>query len=146
MKTFQHTPAKLLFLIALCLFSAGSTINAGAGSPELYDSALSHNNARLTVRRIADFGTEIALHVYIDGMQVSTLPINTGYEALIRPGEHTLSVCTTPNPHGKTRFTHRRVQMHRGETYNFTAMWLDGDYATLQTQSEFVATHGRFMY
>ena len=138
----QFTPAKFLLLIALSLFGARSTINAGAGANDYRGSVLGHDNAHLTVRRIADFGTQIALHVYIDGMQVTTLPINTGYEALVRPGEHTLSVCTTPNPRGKTRFTHRRVQMHRGETYQFTAMWLDGDWATLQTPSEFAAAHG----
>jgi hypothetical protein len=146
MKTFRHTSAKVCLLLALYLLGARSTINAGAGSAELYNPTLSHNNARLVVQRIADFGTQIALHVYIDDMQVATLPINTGYEALVRPGDHVLSVCTTPNPHGKTRFTHRTVQMHRGETYKFTAMWVDGDWATLQTPSEFVSWHGRIMY
>lgn len=146
MKPFQFTPAKILLLVALYSLGARSTITAGAGSADLYNSGLSRDNARVLVRRIADFGTEIALQVYIDGAQVTTLPLNTGYEALVRPGEHVLSVCTTPNPHGKTRFSHRRVQMQRGETYKFTAMWLDGDWATLETPSEFAAASGRFVY
>jgi hypothetical protein len=144
MKPLQFT-SKLL-LLGLCTFGARSTINAGAGANDYRDGMLGHDNARLIVRRIADFGTDIALHVYIDGTRVTTLPLNTGYEALVRPGQHVLSVCTTPNPHGKTRFTYRRVQMRRGETYNFTAMWLDGDWATLQTPSEFNASPNRSLF
>lgn len=146
MKASLFAPAKILVLIALYLLGARSTSNAGAGSPDLYNGGLSHDNARLVVRRIADFGTQIALQVYIDGIQVTTLPLNTGYDALVRPGEHVLSICTTPNPYGKTRFSHRRVQMRRGEIYNFTAMWLDGDWASLQTSSEFAASRGRIAF
>lgn len=145
MKPFQFT-ARIVLLIAVCTFSARSTINAGAGVADYRNGALGHDNAYLSVRRIADFGTQIALHVYIDGVQVTTLPINTGYEALVRPGDHVLSVLTTPNPHGKTRITHRRVQMRRGQSYAFTAMWLDGDWATLQTPSEFRLSRGRIFF
>jgi hypothetical protein len=146
MKPFQFAPAKVLLVLALCTFAARSTINAGAGAADYRSGALSHDNARLTVRRIADFGTQISLNVYIDGVQVTMLPLNTGYDALVRPGEHVISVSTSPCVYGKTRYTHRHVRMHRGETYAFTAMWLDGDWATLQSPAELALSHQRLTY
>jgi hypothetical protein len=81
--------------------------------------------------------------VYIDGVQVTMLPLNTAYQALVHPGDHVLSVSTSPCAYGKTRYTYRRVHMNRGERYAFTAIWLDGDWATLQTPSKVASTRGR---
>ena len=146
MKPFQFTSARILLVFGLCTFSARSTINAGSGAGDYRNGSRGHDNAHLVVRRIADFGTDISLNVYIDGVQVTMLPLNTAYQALVRPGQHVLSVSTSPCAYGKTRYTHRRVRMNRGETYAFTAMWLDGDWATLQTPAELALSPQRLTY
>lgn len=129
MKPFQYKPVKLLFMLAVCSF-AGSSLTQG-GAPEA-DSGLT-NNARLIVCRAADFGTLISLTLAIDGVQVTTLALNYRYEALLRPGKHKLSIGTVPSPNGQTKFTHRHVTVHPGQTYAFTALWEGGDNAVLQT-------------
>jgi hypothetical protein len=137
MKTPRSHPVKLLIIAIACSFAAGSTSEAGAlnpisSMPPPNGADLTHN-ARLIVWRAADFGTVIYLNLFIDGVQVTMMGRNVGYQAILRPGEHLLSISTTPCPYGKTRYTHRRVTMRRGQTYAFTALWEESDRATLQT-------------
>ena len=131
MKTSHAHPSKLLMIAIACSFLAGAaTIKAGG-----YESTSStplNGNARLLVWRAADFGTFIYLNLFIDGVQITTLGRGVGYEAIVRPGKHILSVSTTPSPYGKTRFTRQNVDMRPGETYAFTALWEYADWATLE--------------
>ena len=132
MKTSHIQPSKLFLIALACSLLAGAaTIKAGG-----YESTSSmplNGNARLVVWRAADFGTFIYLNLYIDGVQITTLARGVGYEAIVRPGRHILSVSTTPCPYGKTRFTRQDVNMKPGETYAFTALWEYADWATLET-------------
>lgn len=136
MKTFQCSLVKLLMIAIAYSFTPSATVQAGASSASSAppnNVALRAGNARLFVWRAADFGTEIYLTLYIDGVHVTTLGRNEGYEAILRPGEHVFSIGTTPCPYGKTKFTYRRVNVKRGQTYAFTALWEWADYATLET-------------
>jgi len=148
MKTFQSDPGKLLMIAIACSFAAGAIAEAGALSSTSSvppNSAALADNARLIVWRAADFGADIYLNLFINGVQVTTLGRNEAYEAIVRPGQHLLSIATTPCPYGKTRFTFRRVTMKRGQTYAFTALWVETDRATLETPE--VANHaGRALW
>jgi hypothetical protein len=115
-----------------CSFIAGAA-TTNAGGYESISSAPLNGNTRLLVWRAADFGTYIYLNLFIDGVKVTTLGRNTGYEAIVRPGKHVLSISTTPCPYGQTRFTYQHVHMRPGETYSFTALWEYADWATLET-------------
>lgn len=76
----NYYPRKLITIAIACSFAAGSLAQAGpSGSTALRD------NARLSVRRSADFETDIYLTLFIDGIQVTTLGQNEGYEATVRP-------------------------------------------------------------
>ena len=132
MKTFQFRSAKLLMIAVACIVAAGLTVNAGSYSDE---SALGRNNARFVVRRAADFGVDIQLKIFIDGIQVSSLAINEGYEALVRPGPHVLSVATTPSFTDATKTAFRRITMRPGHNYTFTALWVEADKASLENGS-----------
>lgn len=126
MKTFQHNVSKLFAIAVACSFAVTVTVRAGPNSGAFAD------NARLTVWRAADFGTIIFLNLYIDGVQVTTLGRNEGYEAIVRPGHHVFSIGTSPSPYGKTNITHRPVTVERGRTYAFTALWLGANGAALE--------------
>jgi hypothetical protein len=119
-----------------CSFAAGSITEAGPSSSTtsvpLSRAALT-DNARLSLRRSADFGTDIYLTLFVDGINIATLGQNEGYEATVRPGRHVLSVRTTPNPYGKTVFSSSDVTMKGGQTYAFTAVWGEPDRATLDS-------------
>lgn len=133
MKSFPFTPLKIFAAVVSCSLLVGTTTHAGSDR-----SGSNSGSSRLIVRRAADFGTIISLNLYIDGVQVTMLPQNTGYEALVRPGNHVLSVSTSPCPYGKTRYTYKKVSMHPGETYAYTAMWQYADWAKLETGERIV--------
>jgi hypothetical protein len=129
MKTYPPYFGKLIMIVFVGSLAAIASVHAGAGSRA--DAGFNHN-ARLLVWRAADFGTIIYLTFYVDGVQVTTLGRNEGYEAIVRPGPHTFSVGTAPSPYGSTKLTHRRVNVRSGQTYAFTALWQWGDSAVLE--------------
>src|ERR1700752_1736180 len=130
----NHKLRKLVMVAIACSFAAGSTTKAGGvnstNSVSLRGAALM-DNAHLSIRRSADFGTDIYLTLFVDGIRVATLGQNEGYEATVRPGRHVLSTNTTPNPYGKTVFSSSDVTMKGGQTYAFTAVWGLPDRASL---------------
>jgi hypothetical protein len=132
MKTFQFNPRKVFMIAIACGFALSATAKAGSYAE---DNALGRDNARFVVRRAADFGTDIQLKVFIDGIQVTSLALNEGYEALVRPGPHVLSVRTNPSFTDATRSAFRRITMRPGQSYTFTALWVEADKASLENGS-----------
>jgi len=80
-------------------------------------------NSGLMIFRGADFGNQLGLSISIDGIPITTLSWGEGYRAVVRPGRHILTVTDTPSPYGKTKFTHRTVNLIAGQNYSFTALW-----------------------
>jgi len=132
MKMFRL--AAVIAIVLACGF--GGSTGAREVRVGRYETEYGGRNSRLLILRESDFGTFIYLKVYIDSVPVTLLGRNVGYEAIVRPGEHVISISTTPNPYGQTRHYDRKVSMRSGETYAFTATWLDSDRASLETSSE----------
>lgn len=131
-KFLQFSYGKILLVVAACGFFVCGKVEAGAGASGFRSGhGGSADTAQLTVWRAADFGYWIHLNLYIDGVQVTSLGWNEGYRALVRPGEHVLSIIAYPGPYGKTRVTYRRVNMKRGENYGFTAIWEEAQLPVL---------------
>ena len=86
-------------------------------------SARSEDDARLIVSRAANFGTFQYLILFVDGVQVADLGLGQGYDAVLPPGQHVLSVSTTPQIYRRTPATQRRVNVEPDKTYAFTAFW-----------------------
>src|SRR5436853_7620564 len=80
-------------------------------------------NSGLRIWRSSDFGNDIGLSMYIDAIPITTLSRVAGYRAILRPGHHQLSVTATPSPYGKSKFTHRTIDLVPGQNYSFTALW-----------------------
>jgi len=117
--TFKKLIAVIMITIA-CSFAASTTIQA------------QQDDARLVVSRSANFGTFQYLILYVDGFHVADLGINQSYEAVLPPGQHVLSVTTTPKGYRSAPPTQRRVNAEPGETYTFTAFWKNFDEAYLE--------------
>jgi hypothetical protein len=129
MNTHSRRIGKFLLLLIATVAFSGLTSHAGSNgySSERYSSDYS----RFVVWRAADFGTDTSLYVTIDGQLVATLQRGQGYEAVIRPGSHSLTVSNTPSPYGRTKFTRQQFAFRRGETHAFTAIW-DADNIVLK--------------
>ena len=99
-------------------------------------SARSEDNARLIVSRAANFGTFQHLILFVDGVQVADLGLGQSYDAVLPPGQHVLSVSTTPQGYRYTPPTQRRVNAEPAKTYEFTAFWKNYDEAYLEKNGD----------
>lgn len=140
-ESHQRSRGKFLLLVIACSFLVSGPVNAG-GYGDRHRGYSAADNAQLQVWRAADFGYWISLNLYIDGVLVTSLSRNQSYQALVRPGEHMLSLITTPSPYGKTRVTYRKVHMRPGENYAFTALWREAQLPVLEPGHVRVASTG----
>jgi hypothetical protein len=131
MKILNHVSGKLLMVAIACSFAASTPIQARVARS---NSALarSEDEAHLVVTRSANFGTFQYLILFVDGVHVADLGLSQSYDAVLPPGQHVLSVSTTPQVYRYLLPTQRRVNAKPGETYAFTAFWKDFDEAYLE--------------
>jgi hypothetical protein len=130
MKILNHVSGKLMMVAIACSFAASTPIQARAARSNSA-SPRSEDNAHLVVARAANFGTFQYLILFVDGVHVANLGLDQSYEAVLPPGQHVLSVSTTPQGYRYTAPTRRRVNAEPGETYAFTAFWKNTDQAYL---------------
>ena len=128
----MKTGTKLFgIMIAIaCSFAASTPIQAQEASSDSA-SASSDDNARLVVNRAANFGILESISVFIDGVQVADLELSQSYDAVLRPGQHVVSISMNPKTDGQ-KPTQRRVNAKPGKTYAFTAVWRSAEYASLE--------------
>jgi len=131
MKILNHVSGKLIMAAIACSFAASTPIQARVARS---NSALprSEDDARLVVTRSANFGTFQYLILFVDGVHVADLGLDQSYEAVLPPGQHVLSVSTTPQGYTYTPPTRRRINAEPGETYAFTAFWKNSYQAYLE--------------
>ena len=122
MKILNHVSVKLIIVAMTCSFAAGTPIQARVARSNS-SLARSEDAARLIVSRSANFGTFQYLILFVDGVHVADLGLDQSYEAVLSPGQHVLSVSTTPQAYRYIAPTRRRVNAEPGETYAFTAFW-----------------------
>lgn len=122
----------LAFVCAICVTSTASqasTNNSRSSTPDRTNvpaSIFARNNhkggGRLIVQRSPDFGTELAVHLSIDGRKVANVQRDHRYDGFVSAGHHVLSVFAVPfnafRPATSTRLT-----VEPGHTYVFTAVW-----------------------
>ena len=113
-----------------CSFAASTPIQARVARSNSASAAY-EDDARLVVSRAANFGTFQYLILFVDGVHVANLGLDQSYEAVLPPGQHVLSVSTTPQGYRYAAPTRRRVNAEPGETYAFTAFWKNTDQAYL---------------
>jgi len=131
MKILNHLSGKLIMVAIACSFAASTPIQAGVARSN-FAPARSEDDARLVVTRSANFGTFQYLNLFVDGVHVADLGLGQSYDALLPPGQHVLSVNTTPQIYRRTPATQQRVTAEPGETYAFTAFWKNSYRAYLE--------------
>ncbi len=135
MKMLNYVSGKLIMVAIACSFAASTPIQAREARSNSA-SARSEDDARLVVTRAANFGTFQFLNLFVDGVHVADLGLNQSYDAVLPPGQHVLSVSTTPQIYRYTPPTQRRVNAKPGKTYAFTAFWKNLDQAYLERNGE----------
>src|SRR5438045_1108942 len=102
----------LVLVFACAIFFSGTQTQARE----------SHTGARLIVQRAPNFGTEVVVHLSIDGKKVAEIQRDHRYEGFVSAGRHVLTVLPMPNIELR-RPTSLRVTLRSGRTYIFTATW-----------------------
>jgi hypothetical protein len=120
MKILNYVSGKLIMVAIACGVAASTPIQA------------QQDDARLVVGRSANFGTFQYLILFVDGVHVANLGLSQSYDAVLPPGQHLLSVSTSPQAYRYTPPTQRRVNAEPGKTYAFTAFWQNYDEAYLE--------------
>jgi hypothetical protein len=113
------TTCIIRFLLSLILFSAVS-VPTDAAKP----------GGRLIVIRVANFGSNVAANLKIDGQTVANIVQGRRYDHRIPAGRHVLTVSAVPNVELRQP-TSITVNVRRGGTYIFTALW-DSDRVYLR--------------
>jgi hypothetical protein len=131
MKILNHVSGKLIMAAIACSLAASTPLQARVPRSNLA-MPRSQDEARLVVARSANFGTFQYLILFVDGVQVANLGLGQSYDALLPPGQHVLSVSTTPQGYRRTPPTRRSVNLEPGETYAFTAFWKNSYRAYLE--------------
>jgi len=106
-------------LLGLILFSVVS-VPTDAAKP----------GGRLIVIRVANFGSNIAANLKIDGQTVANIVQGRRYDHRIAAGRHLLTVSAVPNIELRQP-TSITVSVRSGGTYIFTALW-DSDRVYLR--------------
>ena len=131
MKRLKYVSDKLITVTIACFFIANAPIQArdtrSGAAP-----ARPGSNARLVVKRAANFGLEESVNLFVDGVQVVVLGFNQSYDATLPPGRHVLSITTNPRTYVPTSVTQIPVDAKADRTYIFTAVWDDAEHASLE--------------
>jgi hypothetical protein len=131
MKILDHVSGKLVMAAIACSLAASAPVQARVARSNSA-SARPKGDARLVVTRAANFGTFQYLILFVDGVQVADLGLGQSYDAVLPPGQHVLSVSTTPQIYRRVPPTQRRVNLQPGETYAFTGFWKNSYKAYLE--------------
>ena len=131
MKILSRISGRVTIVAIACSFAAGIPIQAREARSN-FASARPEDDARLVVTRTSNFGTFQYVNLFVDGVHVANLGVNQGYEAVLRPGRHVLSISTTPQAFRSTAPTELPVNLEPSKTYAFTARWEDPEQAYLK--------------
>jgi hypothetical protein len=107
MKPRHSFVSKVLLILAFLCAITISTVAQGSPPP-----------GRLIVKRVPNFGWNLAFHLQI----VANIVQGHRYDGWVPAGRHVLTVYKVPYI-GYAEPTSRTVNVQRGRTYVFTAMW-----------------------
>jgi hypothetical protein len=111
MRAIRSFGSKALLILAfVCAISTG---NAGQAS---------HPPGRVVVKRVPQFGWNLAFNLQIDGRQVATIGPGHDYDGWLPAGRHLLTVYTASYV-GLPEPTSTIVNVEPGRTHVFTALW-----------------------
>jgi len=139
MRTYSSSSRNALFLLVAWMCFNGYTA-CQAISWDLHSASATEGRtgfvqpvqgaARLIVRRAPNLGANVAVRLWVDGVQVGSIGYGHTYQGVLAPGRHTLSVLPSPRSQSRTPWQ-MTLDVQNGQTYNFTATG-DSGYLVLK--------------
>ena len=116
-----------------CLIFAGCATNQAT-------APIPPNSGHLLINRVANFGADLSLVVYVDGKNVGGFTEGRGYSGYLPAGQHTITVRVDPNPGGK-RPGQKTLTIQAGQTYSYTAGWSGQSLVLVRNQGQTIPTY-----
>ncbi len=122
-----------LACIGLILVACQTTGPAAATAPP-------PNSARLLIYRVANFGSNMALVVSVDGKDVGSFTEGRNYSGYLSAGQHTITARVDPNQTG-AKAGRKTLTVKAGQTYSYTAGWSGGNVVLVKNQGQSVPVY-----
>jgi hypothetical protein len=84
------------------------------------------NSGHVLIYRVANFGSDMALVVSVDGKDVGSFSEGNNYSGYLPAGQHQITVRAEPN-RGGVGPGRKTLAVQAGQTYSFTAAWSGGN-------------------
>jgi len=120
MKTRNPINYILSLACAGLILSACETTGPGAAS------APPPNSGKVSIYRVANYGTDLSMVVSVDGKDVGSFTEGNNYTGYLPAGTHHFTVRVDPNRTG-ARPGRQTLTVQSGHTYSYTAAWSGGN-------------------
>ena len=128
--------SSIIYIVGLAcaglIFTGCATNQASAPIPP--------NSGHLLINRVANFGTDLSLVVYVDGKNVGGFSEGRSYSGYLTAGQHQIIVRCDPNPGGK-RPGQMTLAVQAGQTYSYTAAWSGQSLALVRNHGQSVPVY-----
>ena len=131
MKRYSST-IYILSLACACLVAGCATQPGAATAPP-------PNSGHLLINRVANFGSNMALVVSVDGKDVGSFTEGRNYSGYLPAGQHVIVARVDPNQTGAGP-ARKTLNVKAGQTYSFTAGLSGGNMTLVRNQGQSVAT------
>ena len=89
------------------------------------------NSGHLLIYRVANFGSNMALVVSVDGKDVGSFTEGGTYSGYLPAGQHQITARVDPNMSG-ARPGRKTLTVQAGHTYSYTAGWSGGNVVLMK--------------
>jgi hypothetical protein len=126
-----------LIIYTLSLACAGLILIGCETTQSGAASAPPPNSGRLLIYRVANFGSNMALVVSVDGKDVGSFTEGRNYSGYLSAGQHTITARVDPNMTGAGP-ARKTLNVKAGQTYSFTAGLSGGNMTLVKNEGQSV--------
>ena len=128
--------SSIIYIVSLAcaglIFTGCATTQATAPIPA--------NSGHLLINRVANFGSNMAMVVSVDGKDVGSFSEGLNYSGYLSAGQHTITARVDPNPGGASA-ARKTLDVKAGQTYSFTAGLSGGNMTLVRNQGQSVPVY-----
>ncbi|HLN97029.1 MAG TPA: hypothetical protein VK208_00955 [Pyrinomonadaceae bacterium] len=128
--------SSIIYIVGLAcaglIFTGCATTQATAPIPA--------NSGHLLINRVANFGSNMAMVVSVDGKDVGSFTEGRNYSGYLSAGQHQITVRVDPNMTG-AHPARKTLTVQAGQTYSYTAGLSGGNMTLVKNQGQSVPVY-----
>ena len=128
--------SSIIYIVGLA-FAGLIFTGCGTTQPGAATAPIPANSGRLLVNRVANFGSNMALVLSVDGKDVGSFTEGRSYSGYLSAGQHTIVARVDPNQTG-AQPARKTLTVVAGQTYSYTAGLSGGNMTLVKNQGQTV--------